>query len=152
MNSLQERGRSFRISFVALSLRSARNRASSLLLYLPLQFVWYAPGNRSPAGTIGKLQSALSFYEIIYSAMDQKPEVACKWLIGLVGASGFEPPTSWSRTNQLNSITLYLGVAYGTRSVISPLLVVPNLYLQRRAARAQSACSVPNSELNVHAA
>ena len=46
----------------------------------------------------------------------------------MVGASGFEPPTSWSRTNHVNPITLYLGVAYGTRSVISPLLAVPNLY------------------------
>jgi len=49
----------------------------------------------------------------------------------VVGASGFEPPTSWSRTNHVNPITLYFGVAYGTRSVISPLLVVPNLYLDR---------------------
>jgi hypothetical protein len=49
----------------------------------------------------------------------------------MVGASGFEPPTSWSRTNHVNPITLYFGVAYGTRSVISPLLVVPNLYLDR---------------------
>ncbi len=47
----------------------------------------------------------------------------------MVGASGFEPPTSWSRTNQFNPITLYLGVAYGVRSVISPLLLVPDLYL-----------------------
>jgi hypothetical protein len=47
----------------------------------------------------------------------------------MVGAKGFEPSTSWSRTNQFNPITLCLGVAYGLRSVISPLLVVPNLYL-----------------------
>ena len=47
----------------------------------------------------------------------------------MVGASGFEPPTSWSRTNQFNPITLYLGVAYGTAGLISPLLLVPNLYL-----------------------
>jgi hypothetical protein len=50
----------------------------------------------------------------------------------MVGANGFEPSTSWSRTNHVNPITLYLGVAYGTRSVISPPLVVPNLYLHRR--------------------
>ena len=45
----------------------------------------------------------------------------------LVGANGFEPSTSWSRTRCLNPINALLGVAYGTRSLISPLLVVPNL-------------------------
>jgi hypothetical protein len=49
--------------------------------------------------------------------------------MGVVGANGFEPSTSWSRTNQVNPVTLYFGVAYGTRGVISLLLVVPNLYL-----------------------
>jgi hypothetical protein len=47
----------------------------------------------------------------------------------VAGASGFGPPTSWSRTMKLNSINALPGVAYGTRSVISPLLVVPNPYL-----------------------
>jgi len=47
----------------------------------------------------------------------------------MVGAKGFEPSTSWSRTRHLNPINALSGVAYGTRSVISPLLVVPNLYL-----------------------
>ena len=47
----------------------------------------------------------------------------------MVGANGFEPSTSWSRTRHLNPINALYGVAYGTRSVISPLLVVPNLYL-----------------------
>src|SRR6267143_1893796 len=47
----------------------------------------------------------------------------------LVGANGFEPSTSWSRTRHLNPINALFGVAYGTRSVIFPLLVVPNLYL-----------------------
>src|SRR6266853_3634068 len=47
----------------------------------------------------------------------------------LVGANGFEPSTSWSRTRHLNPINALSGVAYGTRSVISPLSVVPNLYL-----------------------
>src|SRR5258707_7760837 len=47
----------------------------------------------------------------------------------LVGANGFEPSTSWSRTKHLNPINALSGVAYGTRSLISPLLVVPNLYL-----------------------
>src|SRR6266852_8359493 len=48
----------------------------------------------------------------------------------MVGANGFEPSTSWSRTRHLNPINALSGVAYGTRSVISPLLVVPNLYLE----------------------
>jgi hypothetical protein len=43
------------------------------------------------------------------------------------------PANEWdrSRTNHVNPITLYCGVAYGTRSVFSPLQVVPNLYLDR---------------------
>jgi hypothetical protein len=49
----------------------------------------------------------------------------------MVGASGFEPPTSWSRTMKLNSINASSGVAYGAQSAISPLLVVLNLYLDR---------------------
>jgi hypothetical protein len=47
----------------------------------------------------------------------------------MVGAKGFEPSTSWSRTRHLNPINALSGVAYGTRSVIFPLLVVPKLYL-----------------------
>src|SRR6266481_6652968 len=35
--------------------------------------------------------------------------------------------TSWSRTKYLNPINALFGVAYGTRNVISPLLVVRNL-------------------------
>src|SRR5229473_534667 len=50
--------------------------------------------------------------------------------IKMVGANGFEPSTSWSRTRHLNPINALFGVAYGTRSVISPLSVVPNLYLE----------------------
>jgi hypothetical protein len=45
----------------------------------------------------------------------------------MVGAKGFEPSTSWSRTKDLNPINALSGVAYGTRTVISPLLVVRNL-------------------------
>src|SRR5258707_12115228 len=48
----------------------------------------------------------------------------------LVGANGFEPSTFWSRTRHLNPINALSGVAYGTRSVISPLSVVPTLYLE----------------------
>ena len=59
----------------------------------------------------------------------------------MVGANGFEPSTSWSRTRHLNPINALFGVAYGTRSVISPLSVVPNLYLDLEL-RAKSCCSV----------
>jgi hypothetical protein len=45
----------------------------------------------------------------------------------VVGAKGFEPSTSWSRTKYLNPINAVSGVAYGARNVISPLLVVRNL-------------------------
>src|SRR5258706_3774340 len=48
----------------------------------------------------------------------------------MVGAKGFEPSTSWSRTRHLNAINALFGVAYGTGSAISPLSVVPNLYLK----------------------
>jgi hypothetical protein len=46
----------------------------------------------------------------------------CKLLVlkEMVGANGFEPSTSWSRTKYLNPINALSGVAYGTRSVISP--------------------------------
>ena len=54
------------------------------------------------------------------------PSHACKLLIAkeMVGASGFEPPSSWSRTMNTNSINALSGVAYGMTSLISPLLVV----------------------------
>ena len=42
----------------------------------------------------------LIVYKIIYSAVDENPEIARKLLKRLVGASGFEPPTSWSRTRR----------------------------------------------------
>jgi hypothetical protein len=38
----------------------------------------------------------------------------------VVGAKGFEPSTSWSRTKYLYPINALTGVADGTRSVISP--------------------------------
>ena len=47
----------------------------------------------------------------------------------LVGAKGFEPSTSWSRIKYLNPINALSGVAYGIGSLISPLVVVRNLYL-----------------------
>jgi hypothetical protein len=48
----------------------------------------------------------------------------------MVGASGFEPPSSWSRTKYLNPINALSGVAYGTTGVISPLLVARNLHVE----------------------
>jgi hypothetical protein len=40
----------------------------------------------------------------------------------VVGAKGFEPSTSWSRTRNLNPINALFGVAYGTRNRYSPPL------------------------------
>jgi hypothetical protein len=40
----------------------------------------------------------LTIYKIIYSAVDERPEGADMLLKRMVGASGFEPPASWSRT------------------------------------------------------
>jgi hypothetical protein len=39
----------------------------------------------------------LTVYKIIYSAVDEKPEMKFKCLKKLVGERGFEPPTPWSR-------------------------------------------------------
>src|SRR6267378_4127225 len=47
----------------------------------------------------------------------------------VVGANGFEPSTSWSRTGVPKILSALSGVAYGTESLVSPLLVVPNLSL-----------------------
>ncbi len=49
--------------------------------------------------------------------------------LGVVGANGFEPSTSWSRTMKSNSINALSGVAYGTRSLVPPFLVVRSLYV-----------------------
>jgi len=40
----------------------------------------------------------LTVYKIIYTAVDEKPEVLLMYLKRLVGERGFEPPTPWSRT------------------------------------------------------
>lgn len=48
----------------------------------------------------------------------------------VVRAKGCEPSTSWSRTKSLNPINALPGVAYGTRALISPPLVVRNLYVK----------------------
>src|SRR5882672_856090 len=74
--------------------------------------------NRRPPGPALGAQWSLAFCKLLYTKR-------------VVGANGFEPSTSWSRTKHLNPINALSGVAYGTRSAISPLLVVPNLYLAR---------------------
>jgi hypothetical protein len=45
-------------------------------------------------------------YKIIYSGVDEKPKIACKCLKDLVGANGFEPSTSWSRTRRASQAAL----------------------------------------------
>jgi hypothetical protein len=45
-------------------------------------------------------------HKIIYSAVDEKPADTDKLLKGMVGASGFEPPTSWSRTRRASQAAL----------------------------------------------
>jgi hypothetical protein len=67
----------------------------------------------------------------------------------MVGAKGFEPSTSWSRTKYLDPINALSGVAYGTRSVISPLSVVRKLsveflQLQFQALRSQRRERLPS--------
>src|SRR2546423_934647 len=54
------------------------------------------------------LEGKTAVYKIIYRAVDEKPEIACKCLKRLVGANGFEPSTSWSRTSldQTKSVEL----------------------------------------------
>src|SRR5204863_7312567 len=49
---------------------------------------------------------ALTSYKIIYSGVDEKPEIKCKCLKRLVGANGFEPSTSWSRTRRASQAAL----------------------------------------------
>jgi hypothetical protein len=61
----------------------------------------------------------------------------------MVGASGFEPPSSWSRTSSINPINALSGVAYGTRCLISPLLVVRNLYVETRPPKESASWAEP---------
>jgi len=53
--------------------------------------------------------SCIDGYKIAYSAVMEKPEVLGVSLKRMVGARGFEPPASWSRTRcqtLLNSVEL----------------------------------------------
>ena len=45
-------------------------------------------------------------YKIADSTVDEKPEIASTCLKRMVGASGFEPPTSWSRTRRASQAAL----------------------------------------------
>ena len=54
---------------------------------------------------LAKLED-LTTYNFIYSAVDEKPEGSFKSLKKMVGASGFEPPTSWSRTRRASQAAL----------------------------------------------
>jgi hypothetical protein len=47
-----------------------------------------------------------------------------KWM---VGASGFEPPTSWSRTMGLENLTALFGVAYTEKQLKSRSLKYPEV-------------------------
>ena len=48
----------------------------------------------------------IAVYKIIYSPVDEKPEIARKLLKKMVGAKGFEPSTSWSRTRRASQAAL----------------------------------------------
>src|SRR4051812_16003353 len=50
--------------------------------------------------SLGRRESSrsIAIYKIIYTAVDEKPEVQRNFRKTLVGARGFEPPTPWSRT------------------------------------------------------
>jgi len=65
----------------------------------------------------------------VSGSITANPELQETRNLKLVGAKGFEPSTSWSRTKYLNPINALSGVAYGIGSLISPLVVVRNLYL-----------------------
>jgi hypothetical protein len=47
-----------------------------------------------------------TIYKNAYSAVDEKPDIACKCFKELVGAKGFEPSTSWSRTRRASQAAL----------------------------------------------
>jgi hypothetical protein len=51
----------------------------------------------------------------------------------MVGASGFEPPTSWSRTKNSKILSRFGGVAYGLKPLFFEPLFEPNLNLSAKA-------------------
>ena len=83
---------------------------------------------------MGNLLVLFTIERLSYDQAIHASSHGCKLLIAkeMVGASGFEPPSSWSRTMNTNSINALSGVAYGTRSPVSALFVVRNLSVARR--------------------
>jgi hypothetical protein len=53
----------------------------------------------------------LTDYKIVYIGILGDPGNGCKLLKIMVGERGFEPPTPWSRTNELQTLSALLGVA-----------------------------------------
>jgi hypothetical protein len=53
----------------------------------------------------------------------------------LVGASGFEPPSSWSRTKNSKILSRFGGVAYGLKPLSFEPLIEPNLNLSASLAQ-----------------
>jgi hypothetical protein len=59
------------------------------------------------------MEKDLAVCKIIYRrVVDGNQEAACKCLKRMVGANGFEPSTSWSRTSRQNHISRCPGVTY----------------------------------------
>jgi hypothetical protein len=58
-----------------------------------------------------KCQEESTVYIFVYTTVAEKPEIARILLKELVGASGFEPPTSWSRTVVSKILSRFGGVA-----------------------------------------
>src|SRR6516164_1452518 len=67
---------------------------------------------------------------------------------GLVGASGFEPPTSWSRTKNSKILSRFGGVAYGLKPLFFEPLIEPNLNLS--ACTVRGICQSLTSESSPH--
>ena len=71
----------------------------------------------------------LTDYKIVYIGIFGDPRNGCKLLKILVGERGFEPPTPWSRTVQVKTLSALSGVAQGQKDhSISPFIrteVVP---------------------------
>jgi hypothetical protein len=68
----------------------------------------------------------LTVYEIVYSGVDKKPEGSSKLLKTMVGASGFEPPTSWSRTRRASQAALRPEILKTTANSLSRLIIDRN--------------------------
>jgi hypothetical protein len=68
----------------------------------------------------------LTIYKIIYIGVDEKPEGSNKLLKTMVGASGFEPPTSWSRTRRASQAALRPEILKTTANSLSRLIIDRN--------------------------